>query len=260
MIKIAGLNEQEVNLLLPNRTILLGYVGSISHGTQINSQHPLSTDDKDIMGVAIGDMNVYLGLGKFEQKVVTYLEWDSVVYEIKKSFRLLLKQNPNVIGLLWLPEQNYIYRSNAGQLLILNRHLFSSKEIYHSFSGYAHGQLHRMTHSACNGYMGEKRKKLVAQFGYDCKNAAHLIRLLRMGIEFLTDGILQVHRKDAHELKAIKTGKWSLEKVQDEADKLFTCARQAYVNSTLPAQPQYEEAEALLIKIIRQEVIQWETT
>lgn len=34
--------------------------------------------------------------------------------------------------------------------------------------------------------MGEKRKQLVAKHGYDTKNASHLIRLLRMGMEFLT--------------------------------------------------------------------------
>jgi len=36
------------------------------------------------------------------------------------------------------------------------------------------------------GYLGDKRKQLVLKHGYDAKNAAHLIRLLRMGIEFLT--------------------------------------------------------------------------
>jgi len=34
------------------------------------------------------------------------------------------------------------------------------------------------------GYMGKKRRELVMRVGYDAKNAAHLIRLLRMGIEF----------------------------------------------------------------------------
>ena len=42
------------------------------------------------------------------------------------------------------------------------------------------------------GYMGQKRRELVRRVGYDAKNAAHLIRLLRMGIEFLTEGTLHV--------------------------------------------------------------------
>ncbi len=56
------------------------------------------------------------------------------------------------------------------------------------------------------GYMGEKRRELVRRVGYDAKNAAHLIRLLRMGIEFLTEGTLYVERADAAELLSIKRG------------------------------------------------------
>lgn len=250
-IRLAGLSQTESDNILPSNTILLGYMGSISHGTQIPKANPDSIDDIDIMGVSIAPESVYMGLKKFEQKEVKYKEWDSVVYEIKKFFSLLLKQNPNVLGLLWLQHQNYIYKSPDGQLIIDNRNLFISKESYHSFSGYAHGQLHRMEHLACMGYMGAKRKELLDKFGYDCKNAAHLIRLLRMGIEFLTDGELRVFREDAVELKEIKSGQWSLEKVKREADNLFVLAREAYVRSPLPPKPDYEKAEELLISILR---------
>lgn len=43
-------------------------------------------------------------------------------------------------------------------------------------------------------------RQLVRRVGYNAKNAAHLIRLLRMGIEFLTEGTLYVERADAPEL------------------------------------------------------------
>jgi len=251
-VKLTGLSQDESNNILPSNTILLGYMGSISHGTQIPKNNPDSIDDIDIMGVSVAPENVYMGLKKFEQKEVKYKEWDSVVYEIKKFFSLLLKQNPNVLGLLWLQHQNYIHKAPAGQCIIDNRNLFISKEAYHSFSGYAHGQLHRMEHLACKGYMGAKRKALVDKFGYDCKNAAHLIRLLRMGIEFLTDGELRVFREDATELKEIKSGQWSLEKVKREADALFILAREAYVRSPLPPKPDYTKTEELLISILRE--------
>jgi hypothetical protein len=111
-----------------------------------------------------------------------------------------------------------------------------------------------MTHGAFEGYMGEKRKKLVEKFGYDCKNAAHLIRLLRMGIEFLVDGKLKVFREDAAELKEIKSGKWSLEKVMKEADRLFILAQEAFVRSSLPNSPDTEKAEKLLMSILKKEL------
>ena len=252
--QIKGLSMAETLLICPLHTILLGYVGSISHGTYIPSTDPNSIDDKDILGVCVGPENIYLGLGKFEQREKKYLEWDSVVYEIRKFVSLLLKSNPNVLGLLWLRREQYIHISESGQALIDNRNIFVSKVAYNSFSGYAHGQLHRMEHMAFQGYMGEKRKKLVEQFGYDTKNAAHLIRLLRMGIEFLTDGKLNVFREDAHELKDIKTGKWSLEKVKREAESLFALAKEANVRSPLPLEPDYGRAEELLISIIKKEL------
>ncbi len=253
-MKVKGLNKEEQEILIPPSTILLGYMGSLSHGTWRPSTDPVSIDDKDIMGVCIGNQEDYFGFGRFQQKETKYKEWDSVIYEIRKMFRLLLNVNPNVLGLLWLRENFYIHIDPLGQEIIDNRNLFISKRAYFSFTGYAHSQLKRMTHLAFKGYMGEKRKALVAQFGYDTKNAGHLIRLLRMGIEFMTTQELHVFREDAQDIIAIKNGEWSLEKVQREADRLFRLADEAFVRTELPAKPKKEEAEELLMSIIKRKL------
>jgi uncharacterized protein len=253
-VRLSGLSIEQTNEIVPQNTILLGYVGSIAHGTYVPNTNPDSIDDKDIMGICIASENVYLGLENFEQKVVKQGEWDSVVYEIKKFFRLLLKNNPNVLGLLWLEPHNYIHTSDVGKLIVTNRDIFVSKLAYHSFVGYSKAQLHKMNHFAFEGYMGEKRKRLVEKFGYDTKNAAHLIRLMRMCIEFLVDGQLKVFREDAQELKAIKTGEWTLEKVKEEANRLFVLAQEAFVRSSLPATPDYHKAEELLMSILKTEL------
>lgn len=100
------------------------------------------------------------------------------------------------------------------------------------------------------GYMGKKRRELVMRVGYDAKNAAHLIRLLRMGIEFLTEGKMHVERADGPELLSIKRGEWSLEKVKAEAERLFQLAQEAYVRSHLQPEPDRERAEKLCVKMI----------
>jgi hypothetical protein len=100
------------------------------------------------------------------------------------------------------------------------------------------------------GYMGKKRRELVRRVGYDAKNAAHLIRLLRMSIEFLTEGTLYVERADAVELLDIKRGAWPLEKVKGEAERLFQLAQEAYVRSPLPAEPDHRAAEQLCVELI----------
>lgn len=239
-------------ILKPPTTILAGYRGSISHGTYVPQNDPNSIDDKDVMCIVIPDLDHYFGLKNFGSKGTKEIkkeEWDVVVYEFKKYISLLLKSNPNVLALMWLEENDYITRSDLGDLLIKNRELFVSKKAYHSFSGYAHGQAHRMTHMAFEGYMGEKRRKLVKKYGYDTKNAAHLIRLLRMGIEFLTEGKLFVKRQDASQLLEIKKGEWTLDKVQEESDRLFKLAEEAYIRSPLPSEPDYDKVNQLCLEI-----------
>jgi len=79
------------------------------------------------------------------------------------------------------------------------------------------------------------------------KHASHLIRILRMGIEFLGNGRLQVQRKDAGQLLEIKRGEWSLEQVKVEAERLFAAAEMAYSLSRLPFWPDKEKINKLCI-------------
>jgi hypothetical protein len=100
------------------------------------------------------------------------------------------------------------------------------------------------------GYMGEKRKNLVKRYGYDCKNAAHLIRLLRMCVEFLGDGEMRVWRTtDAADIRAIKSGEWPLERVQEEAEQLFQRATLARDASPLPYEPDRNAVSALAVSL-----------
>ncbi len=96
--------------------------------------------------------------------------------------------------MLWLPEDLYTRRTPAGNLLIDNRDTFVGSHVYDTYVGYAMSQLRQMERVEHEGYMGPKRRSLVGRFGYDCKNASHLIRLLRQCIEFLDTGELQVRR------------------------------------------------------------------
>jgi len=237
-----------------NDTILLGYRGSFVHGTYVPKNDPDSIDDIDVQGICIPAVDYYFGLKNFGSKGTREIkqdEWDIVLFEFVKAIRLLEKGNPNILQLLWLQPNHYINITEEGQILLDNRNLFVGKHVYHSFVGYAHGQLHRMTHSACKGYMGKKRKELVEKFGYDTKNGAHLIRLLRMGIEFLTEGELYPTRSDAAQLKEIKKGEWTLDRVKEEADRLFTLAEEAYVRSSLPTRPDRDKINELCKTISR---------
>ena len=245
---------KDVSWLKEPEAILIGWRGSIAHGMYVPKNDPNSIDDKDILAVVIPGPEFYFGLKDWGSRGVKELmrnEWDCVGYELKKFVSMLCKGNPNVLGMLWLCREDYMLLSDAGKALIENRKLFATRQAYHSFSGYAHGQLHRMTHMAFEGYMGEKRKALVEKHGYDTKNAAHLIRLLRMGIEFMTEGELHVKRQDATQLLEIKRGEWTLERVKTEADRLFALAEESYVRSPLPPDIDHEKVNGMLADILR---------
>jgi hypothetical protein len=66
----------------------------------------------------------------------------------------------------------------------------------------------------------KSRLALESVHGYDTKHAAHLIRLLRMGMEVMTLGEVRVWREDAKELLAIRNGERSFESITDEARQL----------------------------------------
>jgi hypothetical protein len=259
------------------------------------------------MGFLVPPLEYHFGLPRWQHWVFQFEELDVVIYSLEKAVRLLLKNNPNIVGLLWLREDEYVHRHPLFDELRSQRALFSSLQAAEAFAGYAYDQLkrmeafdvermaeyegltaevkaagpitdvleadaHKLQHIAAHcgldldvlkrfrklhrehfsGYMGEKRKAMVRKYQYDVKNAAHLIRLLRMGSEFLRTGHLQVYRTaDAEELKAIKQGAWSLDRVKAESERLFRGIAEARASSPLPPHPDEPAASALLIRLHR---------
>jgi len=240
--------------LFPDNLILCGYRGSVAHNMYVPDTDPNSIDDIDLMGVYLAPLEYYVGLGlgrRYRKSIEKFVgKYDVVHYELRKFVNLLIKSNPNVLSLLWLRDNHYIHKTYWANKLIENRNLFVSKLAYQSFTGYAYAQLKRMEHASTQGYMGEKRKQLVKKYGYDCKNAAHCIRLLKMGMEFLTTGELNVFRDDAPMLLAIKRGEWGLGEVKDEAKRLFNLADEAYIRSKLPNKPDIPAIEKIVMDII----------
>jgi len=233
--------------------ILNAYRGSVAHDMYIPNSDPNSVDDIDIMAVCVPPVDYYIGLNSYGSRgtrEIKYNEWDVVVYEATKLIRLLSKGNPNVLSILWVDPKEYITKRYSGEILLSHRDVFSCKHVYHSFTGYAYSQLHRMTHYVFEGYMGSKRKALVDKFGFDVKNASHLIRLLRMSIEFLNTGELIVKRPDANELLEIKRGEWELGKVKEEAGRLFKLAEIAYEKSSLPERPDADMVNKICVEVV----------
>ncbi|MEM6705740.1 MAG: nucleotidyltransferase domain-containing protein [Acidobacteriota bacterium] len=95
-----------------------------------------------------------------------------------------------------------------------------------------------------------ERAALEAAHGYDTKHAAHLVRLLRMGREVLETGLLRVWRGDldADELRAIRAGAWSYDRLlqwaQEERDRL------ASATAIVPAHTDRDAVERLCMELL----------
>jgi uncharacterized protein len=94
------------------------------------------------------------------------------------------------------------------------------------------------------------RAELERQHGYDTKHAAHLVRLMRMGMEVLELGELRVRRPDWAELVAIRDGAMTYDAVVAEAERLQAQMRAAAAMSSLPEAVDYAEVDRLLLGIV----------
>lgn len=234
--------------------VYLAFRGSVAHGTYVPDTDPRSIDDVDLMGVVVPSLDHYLGLRQWGSRGTKELQrgkWDVVLYEARKMLSLLRQGNPNVLSAVFCRDEHVVLSTPAGDALRNGRNLFLSKAMHTSFVGYANGQLQRMTKFTFGGHLGEKRKRLVEQFGYDTKNGAHLIRLLRMGCEVLKTGRLNVYReRDRDELLAIKRGAMALEEVKAMAEVLFVECREALKRSNLPDEVDDQGANSLCVNVV----------
>lgn len=244
--------------IFDKKVILSGFRGSIAHGLTIKPEEDkmYGIDDEDTFEIYRYPLEYYLSLESYyhraEVKERKEGAIDEVSYELRKTFHLLSNCNPNVMTYLYNKPEHYFATSKGGKMLIENRDVFLSKRrIYMAYSGYAYGQLKKLQTGAYRGYMGEKRKKIVDEIGYDTKNAMTLIRLLRNARELLLDKTLIVYRdKDRDELLNIKKGNLTLEQLQKLSDKEFKLNEKAYAKSKLPEENNRNKINELLVDIL----------
>jgi predicted nucleotidyltransferase len=219
--------------------------GSDLYGTRTKDS------DTDTRGVVFPTKQELLGLKRFEQQE-DKVE-DKVYYAVGKFVHLLLKGNPNVQDWLWASGDAYTYRSPAGDRLINSARLFLSDRIGKAILGYLDDQTKRMVHLGHAKNMGEKRRKLVEEFGFDTKNASHAYRLAIVGFRLYTEGIV-VPRLDADTVQTvldIKQGKYTLGEVVDlvsKAKEELLAVREENV-AKVPKNPDHDAAEELLIRL-----------
>jgi len=239
-------------------TILRVQVGSGVHGTSINGH-----DDRDEMGLCLEPREFVTGVAQvpgrtgdqparipFEQYEY-HSAWerdgglanrsgagdlDVIIYSARKWVRLAVQGNATVLLPLFVPDEEIVTITEAGQELRENADRIASRRATERFLGYMTSQRRAMT-----GESGAhtNRPELVAQFGYDCKFAMHALRLGVQGIEYLRTGriTLPIPEPELSALREVRRGEWDLPRVLAWSDELEVQLTELLETSPLPEEP-----------------------
>ena len=165
-------------------------------------------------------------------------ETDEVYWELRKFVTLALKANPNILECLYTPVVELV--TPLAQELLDMRERFLSKLIYQTYNGYVLSQFKRL----------EQDLRTTGTLKW--KHAMHLIRLLIAGVTGLREGYIPV-RVDEHRdrLLTIKRGEMEWAEVDAWRLALHKEFDRALEATTLPDRPDYEGANAFLVRARR---------
>lgn len=174
---------------------------------------------------------------------IEFLEPAQNLYELLNSdidYKGILKQHP-------LPDESLEYTQTLTNSSTEFLQLLQKSQRYNravrEYKNYRQWQKHR----------NPDRAKMEAKVGYDCKFAMQAIRLLKTGIEILSDRALIVDRReagDARELLEIKMGKYSYEEVMQMAKTLYDKLDEAAAVSTLRDRVDEDTANQLCMELV----------
>jgi uncharacterized protein len=163
----------------------------------------------------------------------------SCYWELQKFLTMALKANPNILECLYSPMVEKV--TPLGEELLAMRESFLSQMIFQAFNGYAMSQFKKIEQDIRNH--GEVK----------WKHAMHLLRLLLTGAATLRQGRVPVRVEGHRErLLTVKRGEMKWTDVDAWRKELHHDFERALAETKLPERPDYEKANAFLIRARRE--------
>jgi len=216
---------------LYERVILKCVIGSRAYGLE----GPDS--DTDYRGVFLPSAELQWSLYGVPEQI----ERDATqehYWEVQRFLVLALKANPNVLECLYSPLVESA--TPLGEELLAMREVFLSRLVYQTYNGYVLSQFKKMQADLRN------------QGAVKWKHVMHLIRLLIAGIRVLREGRVPVRVEEHRDrLLAIRRGEMPWDETERWRRSLHEEFDAALTQSTLPERPDYERANAFLIRARR---------
>jgi len=162
-------------------------------------------------------------------------------WELQKFLTMALKANPNVLECLYTPRVETA--TPIARELLAMRDGFLSRLVYQTYNGYVLSQFKRL----------EQDQRTTGALRW--KHAMHLIRLLLAGIAVLREGTVLLRVESERErLLSIRRGELPWDEVNDWRLALHREFDAAFATTHLPDGPDYERADAFLIRARRDAV------
>ncbi|HEX4056500.1 MAG TPA: nucleotidyltransferase domain-containing protein [Tepidisphaeraceae bacterium] len=196
-----------------------------------------SESDTDRRGIYLPPAEMHWSLyGVPEQ--LDYNATEEVYWEAQKFVILALKANPNVLECLYT---TLVESATPLAIELLDlRDRFLSKMVYQTYNGYVLSQFKKL--------QADIRNKGDVKW----KHVMHLLRLLLAGVAALEEGHVPVRvGSNRDRLLAIKRGEIPFEECEGWRRELHQKFDKALTNTKLPERPDYEAANAWLLRARR---------
>ena len=171
----AEFSQQETIKNYVRENLIMLCVGG-SHAYGINTE----TSDIDVRGIFKDNIDMILGYNRIEQ--LENGSKDIVIYAVSKALQLIIEQNPNMMELLWVEEEDILYATETYWYIRSRRNELLSTLARQKYSGYAISQLKRIRNS---------NKKVI----YDLEKKDILLKAI-INNEITKEEIIQYYGRD----------------------------------------------------------------
>lgn len=209
----------------PDSILFECIAGSRAYGTAN------ANSDEDTRGIFAIPARDYLNLERPPDQVSDE-RGNVVYYSLRRVIELLTQANPNILDLLFMPEDCVLKTSPEMQQLIASRDIFVSKQYADTHAAYAMSQL----------------KKARGQRDFDTKSMMHTVRLLMSARSVMATGqpMVRFTGAELELLLTIRVGRRSFEEIMTIAEAILDECERLKRSAQLPERCDPATASRLL--------------
>lgn len=233
---------------LAQNLVFASYGGSQLHGTNEKDS------DFDIRAVSVLNDDYILGLKHFEHYkpksgeggITSAGDLDVEVFHYDSFIKRVHAGEANTVEMIHAPKNKIIFMDKIFEPIMDHKDLFFSKQLVRHYKGLI---FRHHNQAQANPKKLQKPEKIarIMKYGYETKEVMKCILFLRITIEFLETGVLNLYREDRNELLGFKNGDFATFKEADTyIQELVKKRDELYLTSRIPDMPDFDKLNAFM--------------